>query len=127
MVFEIRSARTLEDIDARLKDSAARHKFGVLAVHDLQAKMKEKGVDYGKACVVYEVCNPHQAKVVLEGNPAISSALPCRVSVIGEAGAYRITTLRPTALIDMFTAPASVREVARQVENDLLAMMRDAA
>jgi len=36
--------------------------------------------------VVYEVCNPDIAKKVLETKGAISTALPCRISVYSEGG-----------------------------------------
>jgi uncharacterized protein (DUF302 family) len=44
----------------------ARHHFGVLGVHDLKAAMAKKGVDFCRDCRVFEICNPHQAKKVLE-------------------------------------------------------------
>ena len=34
----------------------------LLALHDLKAKLKEKGVDFSQDCLIYEVCNPQQAK-----------------------------------------------------------------
>ncbi len=46
-----------------------KHKFGVLHIHDLQATMKKKGVDFPHACQVLEVCNPHHAARILDGEP----------------------------------------------------------
>jgi uncharacterized protein (DUF302 family) len=89
MLFEMESHKDLAAIDTALRDAAARHKFGVLSVINLKEKMQEKGVDFGGDCSVYEVCNPHQAKRALEGNGAVSTALPCRISVYGTQGAYK--------------------------------------
>ena len=75
----------------------ARHKFGVLGVHDLKAKMAEKGVEFARECRIYEVCNPQQARRVLERNMEISTALPCRVSVYEEGGITKLATIKPTA------------------------------
>jgi len=127
MVFEVSSSRSLEQIDSALKESALRHKFGVIAVHDLKAKMKEKGVDFSKECMIYEVCNPQQAKRVLEANPSVSTVLPCRISVYGGAGSYRLATLLPTELMKAFNSPEDMQQVAREVEEVLVQMMRDAA
>lgn len=127
MVYEIASNKTLEQIDSALKDSASRHKFGVIAMHDLKAKMKEKGVEFSKECLIYEVCNPQQAKRVLEANASISTALPCRISVYGESGSYRLATLLPTKLMEVFHSPEDIQNVAREVEEVLLQMMREAA
>ena len=80
MLFRVQSGKTLDEIDRGLQESAARHQFGVIAVHDLQATLARKGVELAQECRVYEVCNPHQAKKVLDADGAISTALPCRIS-----------------------------------------------
>ncbi|MBV6434221.1 MAG: hypothetical protein IANPNBLG_04466 [Bryobacteraceae bacterium] len=126
MLYEMNSTKSLEQIDAALRDSAARNKFGVITVHDLQATMKNKGVEFSKACMIYEVCNPHQAKKALESNGAVSTALPCRISVYEVPGGYQIATLLPTVLMKMFGNP-ELEPVAREVEDVVTQMIRDAA
>ena len=73
MLFELKSQKSLEAIGKGLEEAAARHQFGVVAVHDLKATMAKKGVDYNGDCMIYEVCNPLQAKRVLEANGAFST------------------------------------------------------
>ena len=126
MVFEMESQKDLAAIDAAIREAAARHKFGVLSVINLKEKMREKGIDFGSECSVYEVCSPHQAKRALEANGAVSTALPCRISVYGKEGAYKIATLLPTAMMTAFNTPA-VDEVAREVEADVVAMVKESA
>jgi len=126
MLFLLPTNKTLNDIDRDLQASAARHKFGVIAVHDLQQIMKNKGVDLAMECRIYEVCNPHQAKKMLEGDGAISTALPCRISVYGSPGAYTLATMRPTEMIKMFSRP-DMAPVAEDVEQVIVQMMKDAA
>lgn len=125
-LFSLASRRSLDEIDAALRDSAARHSFGILTVHDLKQKLAEKGVPLAMECRVYEVCNPRQAKSVLEANGAISTALPCRISVYSEGGANRIATILPTALMQAFDAPEAAA-AAREVEAVMTQMIRDAA
>lgn len=126
MIFEVTSKKTLEEIDEGLQKAAARHQFGILAVHDLKEAMRNKGVEFGGECLVYEVCNPHQAKKVLEANGAVSTALPCRISVYRSGDCYKVATILPTALMRLFESPA-LEPVAREVENVVTAMMREAA
>lgn len=126
MLFELKSNKSLEEIGKGLEEAAARHQFGVLAVHDLKAAMAKKGIDYNGDCMVYEVCNPLQAKKVLEANGAISVALPCRISVYREGGEFRIATLLPTELLGLFHNP-DLDPVAKEVERVMVAMMREAA
>jgi uncharacterized protein (DUF302 family) len=126
MLFEVTSTKSLEEIGRGLEEAAARHKFGIIATHDLRETMKNKGVEFGGECRIYEVCNPHQAKKVLETDGSISTALPCRISVYRAGGQYRIATLLPTALMQMFRKP-ELEPVAREVEAVIKAMMEEAA
>lgn len=127
MIHKLDSSKSLEQIDAALRESAARHQFGVVAVHDLRQTMRNKGVDFKPAVMVYEVCNPHQAKKVLESDGSISSALPCRISVYETPqGKTQLATILPTAMLGMFNRP-DLSAVAGEVEDVVLAMMRDAA
>lgn len=126
MLYRVESRKTLGEVASGLEAAAQRHKFGVIAVHDLKAKMNEKGVDFDRECLIYEVCNPHQAKKVLEANAEVSTALPCRISVYSEGAGLTLATLRPTALIDLFKTPA-LRAVAQEVEEVIVQMMNEAA
>jgi uncharacterized protein (DUF302 family) len=126
MLFQINSSKSLDEIERGLQESAARHKFGVIAVHDLQETLKKKGVSLAMECRIYEVCNPVQAKKVLDADGAISTALPCRISVYGSPNKYTLATMRPTEMMKAFANP-EIEPVAREVEEVILQMMRDAA
>ena len=127
MLFEIRTSKPMDEIERVLQESAARHKFGIIATHDLKQTLANKGVALAEECRVYEVCNPQQAKKVLDANGAISTALPCRISVYGSPGQFTLATLRPTALLQGFAAVENVAGVAQEVEQVLVAMMSEAA
>lgn len=126
MIFEVESTRTMEAIDEALRSAAARHQFGVIATHDLKETMSKKGVEFKGECMIYEVCNPRQAKRVLEENGAVSTALPCRISVYRAGDRYKLATILPTAMMSMFGSPA-LEPVAREVEEVILAMMKESA
>lgn len=126
MVFEVESRKPVAEIDAGLHEAAARHGFGVPTVHNLRETMQRKGVDFQGECVIYEVCNPYRAKAVLEANPVISTALPCRISLYHAGEAYRLATILPTAMMRMFDTP-QVESVAREVEDIVVAIMKEAA
>jgi uncharacterized protein (DUF302 family) len=126
MIHRIDSSKSPAEAGKALEAAAPRHKFGVLAVHDLQGKMKEKGLDFRQACLVYEVCNPQQAKRVLEANIDISTALPCRIAIYQKGTGSTLATLRPTLLLEMFGTPG-LKAVAADVEKALVEMMAEAA
>ncbi len=125
MLYQIKSRKPLDEIERGLQESAARHQFGVIAVHDLKETLKKKGVDLGMECRIYEVCNPHQAKKVLDADGAISTALPCRISMYGSATEYTLAAMRPTEMMKEFANP-EIEPVAREVEEVILQMMKAA-
>jgi uncharacterized protein (DUF302 family) len=83
-------------------------------------------VSFDHECRIFEVCNPSQAKKVLDTNLEISTALPCRISVYEEDGVTKLATIKPTAMLDLYATPG-LKEVAREVEVTLEAIMREAA
>jgi uncharacterized protein (DUF302 family) len=126
MLYVIESSKPLDRVAADLQVAVARHKFGVLGVHDLRAKLAEKGVPFARECRIFEVCNPHQAKRVLEANLEISTALPCRISVYEEGGKTKLATIRPTTLIELYRNP-ELKSVAEEVEDTMVRIMAEAA
>jgi uncharacterized protein (DUF302 family) len=126
MLYRVKSKKDLSDVVRDLQAACQKNKFGVLAVHDLKAKMNEKGVDFDRDCLIFEVCNPHQAKKVLEKNAEISSALPCRISVFREGDGVTLATIKPTAMLEMFQE-AGLQSVAEEVERTIVNIMQQAA
>ena len=126
MLHIVESTKPLARLIADLEQAVARHKFGVLGVHDLKAKMAEKGVPFARECRIFEVCNPHQAKKVLEANLQVSTALPCRISVYEESGKTKLATIRPTALIGLY-GTLELKSVAEEVEDTMVKIMAEAA
>jgi uncharacterized protein (DUF302 family) len=126
MLHIVESTKALADVARDLEAAVARHQFGVLGMHDLKATMAKKGVTFARECRIFEVCNPHQAKKVLEANLQISTALPCRISVYEEGGVTKLATIKPTAMIALYPNP-ELAQVAREVEQTLERIMADAA
>jgi uncharacterized protein (DUF302 family) len=129
MLFQIETANPIDVIAAKLEASASKHQFGILYTHNLKETLARKGHEIAMECRVFEVCNPRQAKRVLDADGAISVALPCRISVYGSpdgAGPNKLATMLPTEMMKAFPGP-EVEAAAREVETVLKQMMRDAA
>ncbi|HUY15282.1 MAG TPA: DUF302 domain-containing protein [Terriglobia bacterium] len=126
MLYRVQSNKDLPEVATALEAAGQKYKFGVLAVHDLKAKLKEKGVEFDRDCLIYEVCNPQQAKKVLEANMEIATALPCRIAIYRQGSGVTLAMLRPAALLDLFQMPG-LRAVAEEVEDVMVKMMDEAA
>ena len=118
--------KTVSDTAASLEAAVQAHHFGVMHVHNLKETMMKKGVDFARECLIFEVCQPQQAKKVLEENMSVSTALPCRISIYEEGGKTMLATLKPTTLLAMFNTP-QLASVAQDVEATIIAIMDDAA
>lgn len=118
----------LESVAARLPEIARQHKFGVLGVHDLKEKMTSKGVPFERECRVFEVCNPQQAQLILNGNIAVSAALPCRISLYPDGVRTVLATIDPEALLGLFgPSNGGAERIAAEVRNELIAIMDEAS
>jgi len=126
MLIELETTKPLAQIDRDLHAAAARHGFGVLALHNLGETIRSKGVEFSGECLVYEVCNPWQASRALQASFAVATALPCRIAIYRTDQGYKLATIRPTALMAMFQA-AGLDVVAGEVEATLSAIMQETA
>ena len=125
--FQLDTDRPFEEACAALQISVPAHGFGVLAVHDLAATLRSKGIAFPEQCRVFEVCNPQQAAQVLAADMALNMALPCRISVYTQAGKTRIGMIRPEAMLSSLSSNPGLADVAHQVKVSTMAIITDAA
>lgn len=126
MLIKFSTDKTVTDAAAGLRAAVEDNHFGVMQVHDLKETMVKKGVDFAHECLIFEVCQPQQAKKVLDGDMSLSTALPCRISIYEENDRTVLATLKPTTLLGMFKAP-QLEGVAQEVEATLVKIMEQAA
>jgi uncharacterized protein (DUF302 family) len=119
MLYIRESSRPIDEVCGLIEKAAVENKFGILATHDLKKKMEEKGLPFDHECKIIEVCNPQQAKNILAAELTLSAALPCRISVYEEQGKTKITTIRPTVIVDQFKR-TDLTPVADEVEKTLM-------
>jgi uncharacterized protein (DUF302 family) len=124
-MITFRSSKSVDELTKALEKAVVEHGFGVLGVHDLQAKLAAKQVPLDHVCKVFEVCNPQQAKVVLDRDLSISTALPCRIALYDAGDELELATIEPTELLAMFRQP-ELEQVARDVEGTLRHIMEAA-
>ena len=125
MLFKLTTDKPVSDTATALQAAVQANHFGVMQIHNLKETMAKKGVQFAAECLIFEVCQPQQAKNVLEQNMSVSTALPCRISVYEEGGKTVLATLKPTALLALFNVP-QLASVAQEVEDTIVKIMQDA-
>jgi uncharacterized protein (DUF302 family) len=126
MLYKLTSNKTVSETATALHTAVEANHFGVMQVHNLKETMNKKGVEFVNECLIFEVCQPQQAKKVLDENMSVSTALPCRISVYEEDGKTMLATLKPSTLLAMFNTP-QLAEVAQEVEDTIVKIMNQAA
>lgn len=126
MLVKISTKKTVSEAAAALQAAVQANHFGVIQVHNLKETMAKKGVELARECLIFEVCQPQQAKKVLDQDMSVSTALPCRISIYEEGGRTILATLKPTTLLGMFNA-LQLEGVAQEVEDTIVKIMKEAA
>jgi len=126
VIVSVTSSKSLPDIDQALREATQRHKFGVLHVLDLKQTLGNKGIALRRECRVYDICNPQAASTALNTDMSLSVVLPCRISVYQDGQQLTISTVKATDLMRA-TGLHGVNELATEIENEVLAIMREAA
>ena len=126
MLVKTSTGKTVSETATALHAAVQANHFGVMQVHNLKETMVKKGVEFERECLIFEVCQPQQAKKVLDQNMSVSTALPCRISIYEEGGKTILASLRPTILLGMFDSP-QLEGVAKEVEDTIVKIMTETA
>ena len=126
MLIKLPTEKTVSETATALQAAVEANHFGVMQVHNLKETMAKKGVAFDHECLIFEVCQPQQAKKVLDQNMSVSTALPCRISIYEEGGKTMLASLKPTTLLALFNTP-QLTDVAQEVEDTIVKIMKTAA
>jgi uncharacterized protein (DUF302 family) len=125
MLVKLSTDKTVSEAAAALQAAVQANHFGVMQVRNLKETMAKKGVEFARECLIFEVCQPQQAKKVLDQDMSVSTALPCRISIYEQGGKTILATLKPTTLLAMFNTP-QLKGVAQEVEDTIVKIMKEA-
>jgi len=81
MLVKLSTDKTVSEAAAALQAAVQANHFGVMQVHNLRETLAKKSVEFARECLIFEVCQPQQAKKVLDKDMSVSTALPCRISL----------------------------------------------
>ncbi|AOP34372.1 hypothetical protein A0128_11230 [Leptospira tipperaryensis] len=127
MKYIVETKKTVEKCVQDLETEIVNQKYGVLHIHNLKETMKKKGIDFLEECQILEVCNPQKANQVLSEDMEMNLVLPCRISVYTEKGKTKIGMIKPTGLLGIFSDSKELAQIAKQVEEDLINIIRNSA
>jgi uncharacterized protein (DUF302 family) len=115
MLITFSTDKTVVQAAAALQEAVPAHHFGVMQVYNFKEILAKKGLEFSGECMVFEVCQPQQAKKLLDQHISLSTILPCRISVYEEDGQTIIALLRPTSLVAQYNDP-QITEIGNRRE-----------
>lgn len=119
--YTLESDKPFGEVVAAIEKATADHQFRVLAVHDVQATLAEKGLERGPLKII-EICNAKFAHQALKKDASVALFMPCRFAVYSEADHTIVKLARPTMIAQMMPE-AGLDELAADVEVTLKKVM----
>ena len=121
--YTLETQKPFDKVVAALEENTPKHQFRVLAVHDVQATLAEKGFQRGPLKIV-EICNARFANQALQLDPEVAVFLPCRYAVYTE-GSKTIVKLGRPSMIAAVMPDSGLGDFAGQVEEILKQIMQE--
>ncbi|MDE5413489.1 DUF302 domain-containing protein [Alkalihalobacterium chitinilyticum] len=118
--YTVETNQSVKETIKRLEANLLEDKFGVLWEFDVQQKLNQTGLEFDQSFTVLEVCNPQEAKRVLDNNKLVGYFLPCKIVVYTEDQKTKIGMPKPTALIQTVN-DIELNQIAQDIEERLIA------
>lgn len=122
--YSIESNKPFDSVVADIERLTPEYKFRVLAVHDVQATLAEKGFQREPLKII-EVCSASFAHEALDKEIGVAMFMPCRYTVYTKDSKTVITLARPGMIATMFP-DAGLESMASEVEEILQRIMHEA-
>lgn len=121
LAYRMKSDKPFAEVVAEIEKQTAEHQFRVLAVHDVQETLAEKGFERGPLKII-EVCNAGFAHKATQKDIQVALFMPCKFTVHTGGDKTIVTLARPTMIADMLP-DAGLNELATEVEDTLKKVM----
>jgi uncharacterized protein (DUF302 family) len=121
LAYTLESKKSFNEVVSNLEKQIPEHQFRVLAVHDVQQTLAEKGLERAPLKII-ELCNAKFAHTALGKTPDVALFMPCRYAVYGEKDRTVVKLSRPSLIAEMMPQ-AGLDELATGVEDTLKKIM----
>ena len=121
LAYRIESDRPFGEVATGIEKQTAEHQFRVLAIHDVQETLAEKGFERAPLKII-EVCSAGFAHRATQKDIHVALFMPCRFTVHTEGDKTIVTLARPTMIADMLP-DAGLNELAGEGEDTLKKVM----
>jgi uncharacterized protein (DUF302 family) len=121
LAYRLESTKPFDHVAAALAQQSVEHKFRVLATHDVQETLADKGFERGPLKII-EVCNAGFAHQATQKNINVALFMPCRFTVHTDGDKTVVTLARPTLFAEILP-DSGLDGLAAEVEETLKKVM----
>ena len=123
LLHRLESDKPFDTVVANIEKQVPENKFRVLAVHDVQETLAEKGFTREPLKII-EVCNAGFADTALRKSINVALFMPCKFTIYPENGKTVVNLARPSMIAQMMP-DTGLDELAGQVEKQLIKVMEE--
>jgi uncharacterized protein (DUF302 family) len=120
--YTVETTMSISEAALKLEKQLLEEKFGVLWQFDVKEKLQEKGLDFSDDFLIFEVCNPKEAKEVLSQNKLMGYFLPCKMVLYTDENKTKIGMPKPTEFVKLLN-DETLKEKAQEIEQCLISCM----
>lgn len=124
IAYRLETDKPFAEVCDKIEKLTPENQFRVLAVHDVQQTLAEKGFEHGPLKII-EVCSAGFAHKALQMEEDVALFMPCRYAVRTENNKTIVTLARPS-MMATFLPGAGLEELAASVEDTLKRIMTEA-
>lgn len=122
--YTIESSKTFDEVVENLEKISPENQFRVLAVHNVQETLADKGFERGPLKII-EICNSEFAHKALGQDMNVAMFMPCKFTVYTKENKTVVTLARPE-LISVMLPESGLNDLATEVESRLKKIMEEA-
>ncbi len=117
------TSKSFDEVVENLETKSPENQFRVLAVHNVQETLSEKGFERGPLKII-EICNAGFAHEALKQSMDVAMFMPCKFTVYTKDGKTIVTLARPELISEMLPG-SGLEDLAKDVESKLKKIMDD--
>ncbi|HDL02687.1 MAG TPA: DUF302 domain-containing protein [candidate division Zixibacteria bacterium] len=117
MAYTVKSGKSFDEISGDLEKAVPANNFRLLAVHNVQETLAEKGFEID-SLKIYEVCNAGFAYQAVKSDINVAMFMPCKIVIRPDQDGTLMTLVRPSMIAEMLP-DAGLNDLAVEVEKQL--------
>ncbi len=123
MAYVVESKRSVAELGRLMEETAPKHNFRILAVHDVQETLGEKGFKI-EPLRIYELCNAGFAYKALQSDVNVAMFMPCKIVLRQDNDKTTMTLVRPS-MISQMLPESGLEDLAAEVEKQMAEIMNE--